>query len=166
MPGVGSRVIEVKGKKIRVTNLLGLTFMDGKPQNPFEAIDPVLEEDDSDIHIIDFHGEATSEKIAFGYYVDGRVSAVLGTHTHVPTGDEKILPNGTAFQCDVGMTGPYESVIGCEKEGIIERSIKGIMTPFRVAEDEGQLCATLLHFDGNKCKNIERIRIDPQVKFK
>lgn len=79
---------------------------------------------------------------------------------------EKILPNGTAFQCDVGMTGPYESVIGCEKEGIIERSIKGIMTPFRVAEDEGQLCATLLHFDGNKCKNIERIRIDPQVKFK
>ena len=140
--------------------------MDGKPQNPFEAIDPVLEEDDSDIHIIDFHGEATSEKIAFGYYVDGRVSAVLGTHTHVPTGDEKILPNGTAFQCDVGMTGPYESVIGCEKEGIIERSIKGIMTPFRVAEDEGQLCATLLHFDGNKCTNIERIRIDPQVKFK
>ena len=140
MPGVGSRVIEIKGKKIRVTNLLGLTFMDGKPQNPFEAIDPVLEEDDSDIHIIDFHGEATSEKIAFGYYVDGRVSAVLGTHTHVPT--------------------------GCEKEGIIERSIKGIMTPFRVAEDEGQLCATLLHFDGNKCKNIERIRIDPQVKFK
>lgn len=115
MPGVGSRVIEVKGKKIRVTNLLGLTFMDGKPQNPFEAIEPVLEEDDSDIHIIDFHGEATSEKIAFGYYVDGRVSAVLGTHTHVPTGDEKILPNGTAFQCDVGMTGPYESVIGCEK---------------------------------------------------
>ena len=166
MPGVGSRVIEVKGKKIRVTNLLGLTFMDGKPQNPFEAIEPVLEEDDSDIHIIDFHGEATSEKIAFGYYVDGRVSAVLGTHTHVPTGDEKILPNGTAFQCDVGMTGPYESVIGCEKEGIIERSIKGIMTPFRVAEDEGQLCATLLHFDGNKCTNIERIRIDPQVKFK
>ena len=64
------------------------------------------------------------------------------------------------------MTGPYESVIGCDKEGIIERSIKGIMTPFRVAEDEGQLCATLLHFDGNKCKNIERIRIDPHVKFK
>ena len=95
-----------------MTNLLGLTFMDGKPQNPFEAIEPVLENDSSDIHIIDFHGEATSEKIAFGYYVDGRVSAVLGTHTHVPTGDEKILPKGTAFQCDVGMTGPYESVIG------------------------------------------------------
>lgn len=166
MPGVGSRVIEVKGKKIRVTNLLGLTFMDGKPQNPFEAIEPVLENDNSDIHIIDFHGEATSEKISFGYYVDGRVSAVLGTHTHVPTGDEKILPKGTAFQCDVGMTGPYESVIGCEKEAIIERSVKGIMTPFRVVEDEGQFCATLLHFDGNKCTNIERIRIDPQVKFK
>lgn len=165
MPGVGSRMINFNNKKIRVTNLLGLTFMDGKPQNPFEAIEPILKEDESDIHIIDFHGEATSEKIAFGYYVDGRVSAVLGTHTHVPTGDEKILPNGTAFQCDVGMTGPYESVIGCEKEGIIERNLKGIMTPFRVAEDEGQLCATLLHFDGNKCTKIQRIRIDPQNRF-
>lgn len=110
------------------------------------------------IDIINVLSDLVSEKL--------ETTVKLPTHTHVPTGDEKILPKGTAFQCDVGMTGPYESVIGCEKEAIIERSVKGIMTPFRVVEDEGQFCATLLHFDGNKCTNIERIRIDPQVKFK
>lgn len=161
LPGMGSRVIVLKGKKIRITNLLGITFMDGHAQNPFESIQDILESDESDIHIIDFHGEATSDKLAFGYYVDGKVAAVLGTHTHVATADERILPKGTAFQCDVGMTGPYNSVIGCEAEPIIERNIKGIMTPFRVAEAPGQFLATLLCFDDNKVKEIKRIRIDP-----
>ncbi len=167
LPGVGSRQIEIKGKKVRVTNLLGLTFMDGKSNNPFEVIDDLLLEDDSDIHIVDFHAETTSDKIALGYYLDGRVSAVLGTHTHVPTADEKILPQGTAFQCDVGMTGPYESVIGCEKETIIKRNLTSLMTPFRVAEDEGQFLATLLTFDDhtNKCTDIMRIRIDKDHPF-
>lgn len=161
LPGVGSRVIEVKGKKIRVTNLLGLTFMDGRSSNPFECIDDIVKEDTSDIHIVDFHAEATSDKIAFGYYVDGRVTAVLGTHTHVATGDERILPNGTAFQCDVGMTGPLNGVIGCESKSIIERNLKGINTPFKVAKGEKQLNATLLVInDQNKCTKIERIRID------
>ncbi len=165
LPGVGSRVIEIKGKKIRVTNLLGLTFMDGKSQNPFEAIDELLAEDNSDIHIVDFHGEATSEKIALGYYLDGKVSAVLGTHTHVATADERILKNGTAFQCDVGMTGPYESVIGCETESIIKRYQNGLMSPFTVAGGEGQLCATLLSFDNHQCTSIKRILIDPAHPF-
>ena len=166
LPGVGSREISVKGKKIRVTNLLGITFMDGISQIPFEAIDEVLENDHSDIHIVDFHAEATSEKIALGYYLDGKVSAVLGTHTHVVTADEKILPLGTAFQSDVGMTGPYVSVIGCDKDSIVQRMRNGLMTPFIVAESEGQLLGTLLTFDDqNKCTSIERICIDPAHPF-
>ena len=162
LPGVGSREISIKGKRVRVTNLLGLTFMDGKSQNPFEAIDGILKDDQSDIHIVDFHAEATSEKIAMGYYLDGQVSAVLGTHTHVPTADEKILDKGTAYQSDVGMTGPYVSVIGCDKETIIKRMKTGLMTPFQPAEGEGQFLATLLCFDQeNQCEKIERICIDP-----
>jgi metallophosphoesterase, MG_246/BB_0505 family len=166
LPGVGSREIVFQGKKIRVTSFLGITFMDGKVQNPFEMIDELLENDTSDIHIIDFHAEATSEKIAFGYYVDGRVSAVLGTHTHVPTADEKILPHGTAFQSDVGMSGPYVSVIGCDKDSIITRMKNGLMTPFTVAQGQGQFLATLLQFDEkNQCIGIERICIDPAHPF-
>ncbi len=101
-----------------------------------------------------------------GYYLDGKVSAVLGTHTHVPTADEKILRHGTAYQSDVGMTGPYESVIGCDKESIIQRMRNGLMTPFQVADSEGQLLATLLTFnEQNQCKKIERICIDPFHPF-
>lgn len=166
LPGVGSREITIKGKKIRVTNLLGITFMDGKSQNPFEAIDEILENDTSDIHIVDFHAEATSEKIALGYYLDGKVTAVLGTHTHVATADEKILAKKTAFQSDVGMTGPYVSVIGCQKELIIQRMKNGLMTPFTVAEGEGQLNAVLLKInDQNECEDIQRICIDPCHRF-
>ncbi len=142
--------------------MLGITFMDGKSQNPFEAIDDILANDQSDIHIIDFHAEATSEKVALGYYLDGKVSAVLGTHTHVTTADEKILPKGTAYQSDVGMTGPYHSAIGCDVDSIIKRMKMGIMTPFQIAESEGQLRATLLTFnDQNQCTQIQRICIDP-----
>jgi len=167
LPGVGSRAIEIKGRKVRVTNLLGLTFMSGTPQNPFETIDDILKDDDSDIHIVDFHAEATSEKAAMGYYLDGRVSAVLGTHTHVPTNDCRLLPKGTAFQSDVGMTGPFDSAIGCDVGPIIERALKGIMTPFKVAEDEGQFCATLLRFDdASNVTGIESITINPQRPFK
>ncbi len=162
LPGIGSREILFKNRKIRVTNLLGITFMDGKSQNPFEAIDDILANDQSDIHIIDFHAEATSEKVALGYYLDGKVSAVLGTHTHVTTADEKILPKGTAYQSDVGMTGPYHSAIGCDVDSIIKRMKMGIMTPFQIAESEGQLRATLLTFnDQNQCTQIQRICIDP-----
>lgn len=166
LPGVGSREIMVKGVKVRVTNLLGITFMDGKSQNPFEVIDEILLEDTSDIHIVDFHAEATSEKVALGYYLDGKVSAVLGTHTHVATADEKILEHGTAYQSDVGMSGPYTSVIGCDKESIINRMKNGLMTQFQVAESEGQFLATLLKFnDQYQCVDIERICIDPYHPF-
>lgn len=166
LPGIGSRVFEVKGKKVRVTNLLGITFMDPKTSNPFEAINEVLENDTSDIHIVDFHAEATSEKVAMGYYLDGKVSAVLGTHTHIQTADERILENGTGYITDVGMTGPYTSVIGCDKDIIIQRNIDGLMVPFTVASGEGQLLAVVLKVnDEGKCESIERLCIDPKHSF-
>lgn len=165
LPGVGSRVITVNDQKVRVTNMLGVVFMDGHVQNPFEAIVEVLEEDEADLHIVDFHAEATSEKVAFGYFLDGRVSAVLGSHTHVATADERILPKGTFYQSDVGMTGPYESVIGLNVDTIVERNVKGIMTPFIMAEGAGQLNATLMTFDQGKPVEIERIIIDPSNPF-
>ena len=130
-------------------------------------VDDILIDDTSDIHIVDIHAEATSEKIALGYYLDGKVSAVLGTHTHVPTADEKILPNKTAYQSDVGMTGPYMSVIGCDKDSIISRMRNGLMTQFQPAEGQGQLLATLLKFNKkNECYEIKRIQIDPAHPFK
>ena len=163
LPGIGSRVFDIKGKKVRVTNLLGVTFMDPKTSNPFEAINEILENDTSDIHIVDFHAEATSEKVSLGYYLDGKVTAVLGTHTHIQTADERVLDQGTGYITDVGMTGPYTSVIGCDKDTIIQRNIDGLMQPFTVAEGEGQLLAVLLKVNNaGKCEDIQRICIDPK----
>ena len=161
LPGVGSRVIEVKGKKIRLTNLLGVTFMNGMVNHPFLQMDDLLENCNEDIHILDFHAEATSEKIAMGYYLDGRISAVLGTHTHVQTADETILENGTAYISDIGMTGPMKSVIGCEVESIIKKMVTGQAGRFQVATGKGVLCAVLMEFDDktNKAISIKRIQI-------
>ncbi|RJQ38567.1 MAG: TIGR00282 family metallophosphoesterase, partial [Nitrospiraceae bacterium] len=121
VPGHGSIVFNAGGRKIAVVNVSGRVFM---PQMdcPFRAIDAELERIRKETHIIfvDFHAEATSEKVAFGYYLDGRVSAVIGTHTHVQTADEKILPKGTAYITDAGMTGPSCSVIGIEVQQILQ----------------------------------------------
>lgn len=161
LPGFGSRVIEVKGKTIRLTNLLGVTFMNGMVGHPFDAMDDLLKNCHEDIHILDFHAEATSEKIAMGYYLDGRITAVLGTHTHVQTADEKILDHGTGYITDVGMTGPYDSVIGCEIQSIIKKMTTGQAGRFEVATGKGILCAILLDIDDhtNAVKNIQRIQI-------
>lgn len=161
LPGVGSRVIQVNNTTIRLTNLLGVTFMNGMVDHPFLAMDDLLKECHEDIHILDFHAEATSEKIAMGYYLDGRVSAVLGTHTHVQTADEKILSNGTAYITDIGMTGPYESVIGCEVNSILKKMITGQAGRFEVALGRGILCGVFMEFDdeSHKVLKIERIQI-------
>ena len=115
----------------------------------------------TDIIIVDFHAEATSEKIAFGYFVDGKVSAVIGTHTHVQTADEKILPNGTAYITDVGMTGPTVSVIGIEKEQIIERFLLQMPMKFEVAKGEGILSAVVIEIDEKTGKStaIQRLQL-------
>jgi metallophosphoesterase (TIGR00282 family) len=162
--GQGSKVFD-KNMKIRVTNLLGKAFISElNPDNPFLAIDRLLRLCNTDeIHIIDFHAETTSEKNALGFYLDGKVSAVLGTHTHVQTSDDKILPNGTAYLSDVGMTGPYDSIIGVEKGIIIQRQLMGIGRAFDVASGPYQLNAVVLTIDEKtrKAKNIKRINITP-----
>lgn len=115
VPGMGSKVFFVKGIEIRVTNLLGVTGISGLMQNnPFEAIDKIIEKSHSQIHFIDFHAEATGEKAALARYVDGRVTCVVGTHTHVQTNDSRILPKGTAFLTDVGACCAYESILGMD----------------------------------------------------
>lgn len=161
LPGVGSRVIQYKGTSIRITNLLGITFMSGTVDHPFLAMDELLKDCHEDIHILDFHAEATSEKIAMGYYLDGRVSAVLGTHTHVQTADETILEKGTGYITDIGMTGPKTSVIGCEVNSIIQKMRTGQAGKFVVGEGEGILCGVILDFDDttHQLKSIERLRI-------
>ena len=168
LPGIGSRVIELKGKKIRVTNLLGEAFMNSSNGSPFEAMDEILKNSmEDEIHIVDFHAEVTSEKVALGYYLDGKVSAVLGTHTHIQTADEKILQNGTAYISDVGMSGAYYSVIGNQVEEIIKRMTTGLYGKFAVAEGDGQLSAVVITINDsdNKAEKIERILINQDHPF-
>lgn len=162
LPGTKSRVFDCKGTKIRITSVLGNAFMDTRNGNPFEAIDEYLNLE-QDIHIIDVHAEATSEKIAFCHYVKDSAQAVLGTHTHVQTSDEKII-NGCAFISDVGMTGPYMSAIGCDLDSIVNRML-GHQQPFLVAESSGQLCGVVMEFENNKAKKIERILINQDHPF-
>jgi 2',3'-cyclic-nucleotide 2'-phosphodiesterase len=129
-------------------SLLGRVFM--RPVDcPFAAADRVLASLPTDclIRIVDFHGEATSDKQAMGRHLDGRVSAVLGTHTHVPTADECIFPNGTAFQCDVGMTGPYESILGRTIEPVLKTTLSFDPNPFHVASGDVRLSGTWIDVD-------------------
>jgi metallophosphoesterase (TIGR00282 family) len=149
VPGYGSLLYTLhSGAKAGVINISGRVFMTNI-DCPFrvgrEEIERLSKE--TKIIIIDFHAEATSEKIAFGYYVDGKISAVIGTHTHVQTADEKILAGGTAYITDVGMTGPYDSVIGIEKEQIIERFLTNMPMRFETARGEGIFSAVVIEID-------------------
>ncbi len=143
-----------------VVNLMGRVFM-GTFDCPFRAIDHLLQElpDRPPIIIVDFHGEATSEKVALGWYLDGRVGAVLGTHTHVGTIDARVLPRGTAYVTDVGMTGPVDSVIGDEIQGVLDRFLT--QTPARISVGAGPavLNSVLVEFDksSGKAESISRI---------
>jgi metallophosphoesterase (TIGR00282 family) len=138
------------GVPFSVMNLQGRTYMPGT-DCPFRKADALLEQVpvSTRVRIIDFHAEVTSEKIAFGWYLDGRVTAVLGTHTHVPTADERVLPGGTAYQTDVGMTGAYDSVIGVEKEAALERFLTGMPRRLEPATKDVRLAATLVEADEN-----------------
>jgi metallophosphoesterase (TIGR00282 family) len=118
---------------------------------PFQTVSEILKElgDKVDYTIVDFHAEATSEKLAFGYYFDGKVTAVLGTHTHVQTADERIMPNGTAYITDLGMTGPVYSILGMEKDPIIEKFLNGRPARFEVATGPAQIQGVILKLDEN-----------------
>jgi len=111
--------------------------------------------------VVDMHAEATSEKIAMGWYLDGRVTAVLGTHTHVPTADTRVLPKGTAYQTDVGMTGPYDSVIGVQKEQILQRFLTGLPARFEAAKGDPRFCAVVIDCDPTtgRANSIQRIML-------
>lgn len=134
------------GVDYAVVNLMGRVYMSGT-NDPFEAIDTVLAGIKAKVILVDFHAEVTSEKVAMGWYLDGRVTAVLGTHTHIPTADERVLPGGTAYQTDVGMSGPYDSVIGVERELVMHKFLTGMPAKFEAAKGNPKMCATLVTCD-------------------
>jgi len=161
-PGRGYTILKSnRGINVAVINLSGRVFM--PPLDcPFQTVDIILKKISSqaDFIIVDFHAEATSEKVAFGYYVDGRVSAVIGTHTHIQTADARILPKGTAYITDVGMTGPYESVLGVRKELAIASFTTQLPQRFEVAKGYAQFNAVILDCDTatGRVKSIENIQ--------
>ena len=138
------------GTKYAVMNMQGRVFM-STCDDPFRKADELLaaiaKNSAAKVILLDIHGEATSEKMALGWYLDGRVTAVLGTHTHVPTADERILHNGTAYQTDVGMSGPFDSVIGVETELVLKRFLTGMPGKFEAAKGNPKMCATLVTCD-------------------
>jgi 2',3'-cyclic-nucleotide 2'-phosphodiesterase len=143
-----------------VINLQGRVFM-ASNDDPFRKTDELLKQIKAKIVFVDIHAEATSEKIALGWYLDGRVSAVVGTHTHVPTADERVLPGGTAYLTDVGMTGPYDGVIGVSKEQIITRFLNNMPVRFEAATGDPRLCAVIVDADetSGKARSIKRIMV-------
>ena len=152
-PGFGLYEGELpSGEKYAVMNMQGRVFMNSC-DDPFRKADELLAQIEKNsgakVILVDFHAEATSEKSALGWYLDGRVTAVLGTHTHVPTADNRILPNGTAYQTDVGMSGPFDSVIGVEVELVLKRFLTGMPGKFEAAKGNPKMCATLIECDGN-----------------
>lgn len=148
-PGVGVGKIDMGRVKIGVINLLGKAFMNGS-DNPFDAVDKALDEiDDCKIKIVDFHAEATGEKRAMGFYLDGRVSAVFGTHTHVQTADCSILPNRTGYITDVGMCGPSDSVLGVESEIIIKYLKTGMPQRFKTSSNSCFINGCVFEIDDN-----------------
>jgi len=163
-PGRGSCVATSKsGVPFAVVNLQGLTFMTAM-ESPFLAADRILPEVEAQaaVRIVDFHAEATSEKQAMAWHLDGRVSAVLGTHTHVQTADERILPKGTAALTDVGMTGPYEGVIGFKPQAVLERFLLATPRALEPATRGGALCGALVEVDEatGRARAIRRLRIE------
>ena len=162
-PGRGYTLVDLGRNQVAVINLLGNVYVSTLP-SPFTMIDALL--DDLQRQgvrhiIIDFHGEATSEKIAFARYVDGRVSAVLGTHTHVQTADACILPKGAAYISDVGMTGAIDSVLGVKNELAVQQFVTQIPVRFQHAEGAAQLCAVVVELDDKtgKAKNITGLQV-------
>ena len=147
-PGFGVYEGELPtGQAYAVMNLQGRVFM-SSCDDPFRKADALLAKLTAKVILLDFHGEATSEKVAMGWYLDGRVTAVLGTHTHIPTADERLLGKGTAYQTDVGMSGSFDSVIGVETELVLHRFLTGMPGKFEPAKGNPKMCATLIECNG------------------
>ncbi len=169
VPGKGWCIKETSsGYKIGVINLLGRVFMRYNVNCPFLALNKIVEEikKETNIIIVDMHAEATSEKVAIGHFSDGNVSAVVGTHTHIQTADEKILSGGTAYITDLGMTGPDDSVIGQSKEAIIKRFLTSMPVKFQVAKTDVKLHGVVIDIDETSGKARKITRIQRAYKFK
>lgn len=159
-PGNGYTILNANGWRLLCINASGCVYME--PLNsPFEAVDRILEREKGnyDLSLLDFHAEATSEKLAMGYYLDGRVDIVFGTHTHVPTADERILPKGTGYITDLGMTGPADGILGTEKECVIRKFLTKMPQRFQMAEGEIVGNGAIFAYDTNTKKviSVERL---------
>jgi len=164
VPGNGSIIVEANGIKTGIVNLMGRIFLselDCPFRSGIEEVKKIRE--NTPVIIVDMHGEATSEKSAMGWFLDGMVSAVIGTHTHVQTADERILPCGTAFLTDVGMTGPKDSVIGIKREIAIRKFLTQIPIRFEVAKGDAQFNAVLIEVDSNSGKAVSIKRIQKML---
>jgi 2',3'-cyclic-nucleotide 2'-phosphodiesterase len=163
VPGKGIVYVQVEQMEVAVINLQGRTFLPAI-DCPFKKADELIEEATrrTPMILIDFHAEATSEKQAMGWYLDGRVSAVVGTHTHVQTADARILPKGTAYITDVGMTGPYDGILGVDREAVLRKFLTSLPVRFEVKEGRSQLNAVLIDVDEKtgRANKIERIVIN------
>ncbi|MCK4891352.1 MAG: YmdB family metallophosphoesterase, partial [Candidatus Pacebacteria bacterium] len=163
----GCKIINIDSVKILVINLIGRVFFKNYPDCPFQKADEILENHkDANIVIVDFHAEATSEKRVIGFYLNSRVSAVLGTHTHIQTSDEEILSGGTAYISDVGMVGPKDSILGCEKEAVIEQMITQRKFRYEISKDENiMINAVVLEIDNRSGKALSIKRVNEVVKL-
>ncbi len=164
-PGSGWVVREAPGGlRIGVLNLMGQAFMHPTLNSPFTMASEELNAraDEADIVLVDFHAETTSEKIAMGWHLDGRVAAVVGTHTHVPTADERVLPGGTAYITDLGMTGCYDSVIGSDTSAVLKRMVEKMQVRLEPATGNGSLCGVVIEVDESTglARSIERVRAE------
>lgn len=164
-PGHGSDVYQCNDLKIRVSNLIGRVFMNDNANNPFDALNEICEKDDSDIHIVDFHAEATGEKLALAWAFDGKITALLGTHTHVQTNDIRLLQKGTLYISDVGMCGPYNGILGSSREQVIKRTWTGIPSVFGVQDDEEYVfSAVMFNVDEDTLEVIDYKNIYEVIK--
>jgi metallophosphoesterase (TIGR00282 family) len=163
-PGQGTTLLKSNGKELSLINVMGRSFMPTL-DCPFQTLDQLLAKNKTKVIIVDVHAEATSEKLAIGWYLDGKVSAVIGTHTHVQTNDEQLLPHGTAYVTDVGMTGSKEGIIGMERDAVIRKFRTQLPVRFVAADGKYQFHAVFIQIDEHTghSKTIELIRIDEDL---
>ncbi len=163
-PGSGWVTVQKQGVRLGVLNVMGQAFMHPTLDSPFTSVDDVLaaESDKVDLVVVDFHAETTSEKVAMGWHLDGRAAAMVGTHTHIPTADERVLPEGTAYITDLGMTGCYDSVIGSDRHAVLNRMVHKIQSRLDPATGPGSLCGVVVEVDEStgKAISIERVRAE------
>ena len=161
VPGKGYEIYMCKGKKIAVISLIGRTDINVLSENPFCVVEDIINEikNKTDIIIVDFHAEATAEKIAMKYYLDGKVTAIFGTHTHVQTADEQVTKNGTGYITDLGMTGPKNSVIGMDINASVKRFVTSLPERYKLAEGDAMFNGCIFEINDETCKTEDVLRL-------